>query len=220
MRVLLVADPEPTLNRLEEALLQRGHKTRQARSESLAAVLAPASELVVLDLDLTGTDGYELCRRIRNASAVPIITLTASPDDADRVASLRLGADDCVTKPYSVPEVVTRIDAIARRSQYAALPDAVRPALRVGALTIELKARRVFVEGVEVPLTRKEFDLLTYLAQNADAVCHREQIMERVWEQSWFASTRTVDVHIGALRRKLGPACRIETVRGIGFRLS
>ena len=150
---------------------------------------------------------------------MPVITLTASDDDTDRVISLRLGADDCVTKPYSVQEVITRIDALARRCHIAAPPADGRPALHVGALTVEPRARRAFVDGVEVPLTRKEFDLLAYLAENAESVCDRSQIMHRVWEQNWFGSTRTVDVHVGALRRKLGPACRIVTVRGIGFRL-
>jgi two-component system, OmpR family, response regulator RegX3 len=173
----------------------------------------------VLDLDLAGADAYGLCKQIRQVSAVPIITLTASDDDTDRVISLRLGADDCVTKPYSVQEVITRIAALARRCHVAAAPAHGRSALRVGSLTVETRARRAFVDGVEVPLTRKEFDLLAYLAENAEAVCDRGQIMHRVWEQDWFGSTRTVDVHVGALRRKLGPACRIVTVRGIGFRL-
>jgi two-component system, OmpR family, response regulator RegX3 len=219
MRVLLIADVSPALARLETALLQQGYETRQTSSSATAAAIIPQSELVVLDLDLSGTDAHEICRQVRSASTVPIITLTGSADEADRLVSLRLGADDCVTKPYSVQEVVTRIHAIARRSRFFASQNVYRPALRVGSMTIQPKARRVFIDGVEVTLTRKEFDLLIYLAENADVVCDRRQIMQRVWDQSWFGSTRTIDVHVGALRRKLGPACRIETVRGIGFRL-
>jgi two-component system, OmpR family, response regulator RegX3 len=219
MRVLLIADASPALVRLEAALVRQGYETSQTSSFTIAAAMVPQSELVVLDLDLSGADAHEICRQVRSTSMVPIITLTGSADEADRLVSLRLGADDCVTKPYSVQEVVTRIYAISRRSHFSASRNADRSELRVGSMTIEPKARRVFIDGVEVGLTRKEFDLLTYLVENADVVCDRRRIMQRVWDQKWFGSTRTVDVHVGALRRKLGPACRIETVRGIGFRL-
>jgi DNA-binding response OmpR family regulator len=130
-----------------------------------------------------------------------------------------MGADDCVARPFSVRELVSRIDAVARRSGPATAPGPAHT-LRIGALAIDRPARRVAWHNAELRLTRKEFDLLTMLAENAGTVCVRERILAEVWDENWYGSSRTLDVHIGSLRRKLGRECPIETVRGVGFRLS
>jgi two-component system, OmpR family, response regulator RegX3 len=220
MRILVVGADEPDLNALRTALSLRGHEVRQVDGQDAVIDLAPDCEFVVLDLDMPGFDGNETCGCIRRVSRVPIVTLTGSTDEIDRMLGLRLGADDCVVKPFSVTEVVTRIDAVARRCGPTLARHGVTRGLHVGALALDVRARRAMLDGAELHLTRKEFDLLRLLAENAGAVCLREEIIKRVWDENWFGSTRTLDVHVGTLRRKLGRRCRIETVRGVGFRLS
>jgi two-component system, OmpR family, response regulator RegX3 len=178
-------------------------------------------DVVLLDLALPDGDGRDVCRRIRSQSDVPIIMVTASGTVTDRVVGLELGADDYVVKPFATGEVIARIRAVLRRGRTATAPD---PPLQVQGLRIDLGARRAWLDGVELDLTRKEFDLLARLARDAGRVVSRESLMSDVWDMNWFGSTKTLDVHVTWLRRKLGddPSAPkyIHTVRGVGFRLA
>jgi len=221
--VLLVEDEESISEPFARALARVGFRTQVARTGSeaieLASTLAP--DVVLLDLALPDQDGRDVCRRLRQGSGVPIIMVTASGALTDRVVGLELGADDYVVKPFSVAEVVARIRAVLRRVQP---PGAADPRKAIGELRIDLPARRVWRGEQEVDLTRKEFDLLARLIQDAGRVVTREALMSDVWDMNWFGSTKTLDVHIAWLRRKLGddPArpTYIHTVRGVGFRLA
>jgi two-component system response regulator RegX3 len=221
--VLIVEDEESISEPFARALARVGFRTKVARTgaEAIELVSALEPDVVLLDLALPDQDGRDVCRRLRQESAVPIIMVTASGALTDRVAGLELGADDYVVKPFSVAEVVARIRAVLRR---------VRPEppvggqVTIGELRIDVPARRVWRDGQEVDLTRKEFDLLARLVQDAGRVVTREALMSDVWDVNWFGSTKTLDVHIAWLRRKLGddPArpTYIHTVRGVGFRLA
>jgi two-component system, OmpR family, response regulator RegX3 len=224
--VLLVEDEESISGPFARALGRVGFRTSVARTGSeaieLASTLGP--DVVLLDLGLPDQDGRDVCRALRQHSDVPIIMVTASGTLTDRVVGLELGADDYVVKPFSVAEVVARIRAVLRRVRPESPADAQ---LAIGELRIDLPARRVWRAGEEVELTRKEFDLLARLAQDAGRVVTREALMSDVWDMNWFGSTKTLDVHIAWLRRKLGddPAQAggtkyIHTVRGVGFRLA
>ena len=221
--VLLVEDEESISEPFARALARVGFRTRVARTGSeaieLASTLAP--DVVLLDLALPDQDGRDVCRRLRQGSGVPIIMVTASGALTDRVVGLELGADDYVVKPFSVAEVVARIRAVLRRVQPSGSAD---PRKAIGELSIDLPARRVWRGEQEVDLTRKEFDLLARLVQDAGRVVTREALMSDVRDMNWFGSTKTLDVHIAWLRRKLGddPAhpTYIHTVRGVGFRLA
>jgi two-component system response regulator RegX3 len=175
-------------------------------------------DTVLLDLGLPDLDGYEVCRQIRAISSVPVIVITARGDELDRVLGLELGADDYIVKPFGFRELVARIRAVARRS--GERPDTADLRTDLGAgVVIDARARRVTVDGTEVNLTRKEFDLLAVLAEDPGATRTRDDILGRVWDTNWYGPTKTLDVHIAALRRKLGTPTLIETVRGVGFRL-
>jgi two-component system, OmpR family, response regulator RegX3 len=174
------------------------------------------ADLVLLDLVLPDLDGYEVCRRLRARSDVPIIVITARGDEVDRVVGLELGADDYLVKPFGFRELVARIRAVTRRRQPR--PDDPGP-VRVGPLELDRRTRRVRMAGVDVALTAKEFDLLALLAEDAGAVLTRQEILEAVWDAHWYGPTKTLDVHVASLRRKLGDPTVIETVRGVGFRL-
>ena len=177
-------------------------------------------ELIVLDLNLPGMDGFEVCRRLRSGAAtspIPILMLTARIEETDKVAGLELGADDYVTKPFSVKEVIARVRALLRRTEPTQDDKEV---LTAGTLTLDLGARRVLVDDDEVALTRKEFDLLADLVRGRGRVLSRELLLERVWGYDHPGQTRTVDVHVRQLRKKLGPPVDgyIETVVGVGYR--
>ena len=221
-RILFVED-EPTIAEpFGRALARAGFDVVGARSVSEARERCSlrTPDLVLLDLTLPDGDGRDLCRELR-ASDVPIIMLTARGTELDRVVGLELGADDYVVKPFSGAEVIARIRAVLRRTSAAARPE---PPIRVGDLVVEPAARRARLREDEVDLSRKEFDLLAELARHAGSVVTRDELMSRVWDANWFGSTKTLDVHIGWLRRKLGddPATPryLHTVRGVGFRLS
>jgi DNA-binding response OmpR family regulator len=183
------------------------------------AVDAPP-DLVLLDVNLPGMDGFEVCRHLRNdpaTAATPVIMLTARIDESDRVAGLDLGADDYITKPFSPKEALARIRAVLRRSdREASGPEA----LADGTLRIDVGARRAEVAGRELALTRKEFDLLVELIRRRGRVLTRERLLETVWGYDYPGETRTVDVHVRRLRQKLGPPVdeRVETVVGVGYR--
>ncbi len=182
-----------------------------------AIAAAAGADLVVLDLGLPDLDGTEVCRRIRETSAVPIIVASARSDEVDRVVLLESGADDYVVKPFGLRELVARIRAVARRTSGGA--DAEPAVVRVGPLTVDDRRRSVTVDGTEVPLTAREFDLLAYLARDPGGVARRSDILHDVWDPNWFGSAKTLDVHVASLRRKLGHPEWIEAVRGVGFRL-
>jgi DNA-binding response OmpR family regulator len=177
-------------------------------------------DLVLLDLNLPGMDGLDVCRALRRnerTASVPIVMITARVGESDKVTGLELGADDYVTKPFSVREVVARVRAVLRRG---AAPPAEDGILASGPLAVDLAARRVVAGGRTVDLTRREFDLLAALMRARGRVLTRERLLEKVWGYQYPGETRTVDVHVRKLRRKLGDACKelIETVVGVGYR--
>lgn len=225
MRLLLVEDDNHVAAALSAILARHGFKVVHARSgeEALQALLPTDTEpfgVVLLDLGLPDQDGNEVCGKIRKRSSVPVIMVTARADVRSRIHGLNLGADDYVTKPYDTGELLARIHAVSRRKtgteDTAPTPVA---ALRLGHVHIELPTRRVSVDGSEVQLTRKEFDLLALLAQRPGVVFRREQIISEVWRTSWEGTGRTLEVHVASLRSKLRLPALIETVRGVGYRL-
>jgi DNA-binding response OmpR family regulator len=220
--VLLVEDEVSISEPFSSALSREGFVPRVVSTiaEARAAVDGFEPDIVLLDLMLPDGDGRELARELRARSQLPIIMLTARGSEVDRVVGLELGADDYVVKPFATAEVIARIRAVLRRSRQRTVP----PRVVAGELTIDLAARRASLAGRELALTRREFDLLARLAQSPGRVVTREDLMSEVWDENWFGSTKTLDVHIAALRRKLGEDVasprRIETVRGVGFRFS
>ncbi|MGW8377318.1 response regulator transcription factor [Streptomyces sp. ODS28] len=232
MRLLLVEDDDHVAAALGAVLTRHGFEVAHVRSgeDALDALLpdaAPPFGVVLLDLGLPGADGFEVCGRIRRLTHTPVIMVTARSDVRSRIHGLNLGADDYVVKPYDTGELLARIHAVSRRSTGEAAEDAgPAPAggeaeglLRLGEVTIEMPTRRVSVSGTEVPLTRKEFDLLAMLAQRPGVVFRREQIISEVWRTSWEGTGRTLEVHVASLRSKLRLPALIETVRGVGYRL-
>ena len=212
--MLIVEDEDAIAEPLAEGLRREGFHVARAASGA-EALAAEEADVVLLDLRLPDMDGLDVCRRMRERSAVPIIIVTARGEEADRVVGLELGADDYVVKPFGIRELIARIRAVTRRSQ-GAVDDGP---LRVGELEVDLRVRRVCVGEREVELTPKEFDLLAALARDPGAAVSRRRLLEEVWETSWYGSTKTIDVHVAALRRKLGDPAWIQTVRGVGFRL-
>jgi DNA-binding response OmpR family regulator len=216
MRILVVEDDDAIAEPLGRGLVREGFEVvRVATGE--AALTAGPVDVVLLDLGLPDLDGYEVCRRLRAADGVPIIVVTARGEEVDRVIGLELGADDYVVKPFGFRELVARIRAVTRRS--AGRRDDVPDVVQVGGLELDRRAHRVRVDGAEVGLTPKEYDLLALLAADPGAVCTRDEILEQVWDPHWYGPTKTLDVHVASLRRKLGDPGLIETVRGVGFRL-
>ncbi len=214
MHVLVVEDDDAIAEPLCKGLVREGYSVERV-STGAAALAAPPADVVLLDLGLPDVDGYEVCRVLREGSAVPIIVITARGQEPDRVRGLELGADDYLVKPFGFRELVARMRAVTRRAEPArATADVVN-----GDLEIDRRARRVRVGGTELTLTRKEFDLLALLATDPGAVRTREEILEEVWDPHWYGPTKTLDVHMASLRRKLGDPTRVETVRGVGFRL-
>jgi DNA-binding response OmpR family regulator len=220
VRVLLVED-EPSISEpFAQALRRAGFQTTVAATGGEAVALTQTShpDVVLLDLALPDIDGRDVCRQIRHDSSVPIIMVTASSAVTDRVVGLELGADDYVVKPFATGEVIARIRAVLRRGQ-ARTGDEVN----VQDLRIDAGARQVWRGERELELTRKEFDLLLRLAREPGRVVTREELMSDVWDVNWFGSTKTLDVHIAWLRRKLGDDSAdpvyIRTVRGVGFSL-
>jgi DNA-binding response OmpR family regulator len=219
--VLLVEDEASIAEPFAAMLARSGFRTALAATgtDAIAFEAEQHPDVVLLDLGLPDIDGRDVCRRIRAESDVPIIMVTASGAVTDRVVGLELGADDYVVKPFVVHEVVARIRAVMRRTHRRA---GGRP-IEVQDLRIDPRTRRAWRGQSEVELTRKEFDLLVRLAADAGSVVTRETLMSDVWDENWFGSTKTLDVHVGWLRRKLGDDPEdphyIRTVRGVGFLL-
>jgi DNA-binding response OmpR family regulator len=183
------------------------------------AVRTQRPKLVILDVGLPGgMDGLEVCRRLRADSDVPILMLTARDGEIDRVLGLELGADDYVTKPFAPRELVARVRAILRRAS-APTRDTPPDVLFAGDVEVDMKRREARRDGGVVPLATREFDLLRYLAENAGLALTRQQILDAVWGAGWFGDERTIDVHVGQLRKKLGPGLPLATVWGVGYRL-
>jgi DNA-binding response OmpR family regulator len=215
---ILVVDDEPNIAELIELYLHReGYHVVQAASGEAAvrAVAEHRPRLVVLDIGLPDIDGLEVCRRLRQTSTVPVIFLTARDGEVDRVVGLELGADDYVTKPFSPPELVARVKAVLRRADPAPTTDIIQ----IADATIDLGRREVRVRGDVIPFTTREFELLQFLAEHPGRALSRQQILDGVWGFDWFGDERTVDVHLAQIRKKLDGAVRIDTVRGIGYRL-
>jgi two-component system, OmpR family, phosphate regulon response regulator PhoB len=223
-RTILVVDDEPTLREaLVDALEADGFRVVAAADgrEALTQFRAERPDLVLLDLMLPDLSGTELCARIKSdprTKHVPVVMLTAKGEEIDRVVGFEVGADDYVTKPFSVRELVLRVRAVLRRSRGGRAEE--RPPESVGPLRVDLDAHRAFVGGAEIQLTPLEFKLLTTLMARLGRVQSREQLLEDVWEMSSELETRTVDTHVKRLREKLGSGRDLlETVRGIGYRL-
>ncbi|MFF7469028.1 response regulator [Streptomyces sp. NPDC008092] len=217
MRVLLVEDDEPVAESLRRGLKRYGFEVEWVTTGAAALAYAGPCDVVLLDLGLPDTDGLDVCKALRLRGDLPIIVISARSDETDRVVGLELGADDYVSKPFGVREVIARIRAVLRRTQPRP-PDA-GPDRYGSRLTVDRKAARVRLDGAEVALAPKEYDLLAFLTEEPGALMSREQIMEAVWDANWFGPTKTLDVHVAALRRKLAGAITIEAVRGVGFRL-
>lgn len=214
---ILVVEDEQAIAELVELYLTRdGFRVLQRRTggEALEALPVHRPRLVVLDVGLPDLDGFEVCRRIRAQSPVPVIMLTARDDEVDRVRGLELGADDYVTKPFSPAELAARVRAVLRRVEGGSTPEVVE----AGELRVDLAARTATIRAVPVPLTPREFELLAFLAARPGRALSRSQLLDGVWGAGWYGDARTVDVHIAQLRRKLGDAARIATVRGVGYR--
>ncbi len=226
-RILIVEDEASIAEPFARLLEREGFETTVAptAAAALAAARQDPPDLVLLDVVLPDGDGRDVCRTLRAESGVPVIMLTARGSETDRVVGLELGADDYVVKPFSAAEVIARIRAVLRRT--ATSPAQARgpaaPAtgpIRIRDLTVDLRARRATIHDTELELSRKEFDLLAELVAHAGEVVRREDLMSRVWDVNWFGSTKTLDVHMGWLRRKLGDPTYVETVRGVGFRFA
>jgi DNA-binding response OmpR family regulator len=216
--LVLVVEDEPNIGALVCTYLQRaGYEALRVRTgeEALRELGRRQVKLVVLDIGLPGIDGFEVCRRI--AGRVPVIMLTARDEEADRVAGLEVGADDYVAKPFSPRELTARVKAVLRRAgPSAALDDRAE----LGPVALLRGAREVRVDGNEVELTQREFDLLEFLMRNSGQVVTRDQLLEYVWGFASPGETRTVEVHVAQLRKKLGHPGLIKTVRGVGYKAS
>ncbi|MGH3736543.1 MAG: response regulator transcription factor [Micromonosporaceae bacterium] len=215
MRVLLVEDDVSVAAAMESALRRRGYQVARVGTAA-EALQAPAVDLVLLDFGLPDGDGIDVCRELRRRNDhVAIIAVTARGEERDRVAGLRTGADDYVVKPFSMAELQARIDAVLRRVVRTTPPAEI---LQAGPVRLDPAAHQVTVDGQEVALTRKEFELLTVLAQEAGSVVSRDRLLMEVWRTT-FAGGHTLEVHIGSLRNKLGRPNLVQTVRGVGYRL-
>ncbi|MCW2924241.1 MAG: DNA-binding response regulator [Thermoleophilia bacterium] len=229
MRVLLVEDEPSIAEPLVVALGREGHDVVHAPDGTSAlaahADAAPPFELVLLDLRLPDMDGFDVCRALRARGDVPIIIVSARGEEIDTVLGLELGADDYLVKPFGVRVLLARMNAVMRRRapveavEAAVGTGADAAPIRSGELEVDERAHLVRVAGEVVDLTPTEFALAAYLVRRPGAACSRDQLLADVWETSWTGSTKTVDVHVASLRRKLGERVRIDTVRGIGYRL-
>jgi DNA-binding response OmpR family regulator len=211
--VLVVEDDPGIARSMARGLTGAGYEVRVVGTGAEALAAGPA-DVVLLDLGLPDLDGVEVCRKLRARSAAAIIVVTARGEEGDRVTALDEGADDYLVKPFGLAELLARIRAVLRR---------VRPsgpvALVHGPVSVDPRTRRVTVDGAEVALTPKEFDILECLAADPGRVVSRQELLERVWDANWYGPTKVLDVHVAALRRKLGVAGLVETVYGRGFRL-
>lgn len=219
INVLVVEDDPAIAGPLMRGLSKAGFAPRHVATGH-DALADRGADVVLLDLGLPDADGIDVCRQLRARTDVPIIVVTARGDEFDRVIGLEVGADDYVVKPFGMRELIARVRAVLRRTDMGPVfEDEPVPASRISGLVVDRRAHKVTLDGDEVHLTPKEFQLLALLAEDPGAVYRRDQIIEEVWDRNWFGPTKTIDVHIAALRRKLGDPAWIETVRGVGFRM-
>ena len=220
MRVLLVEDDQSVADGLLDGLSGGAFDTLHVSTgtAALAAVTDFSPEIVLLDLGLPDMDGTEVCRKIRTVSSVPIIVVSARDEEIDRVVALEIGADDYVVKPFGMRELIARIRAVVRRTGITE-PDASVVSERVfGELAIDLRTQRVSLAGEDIHFTAKEFELLEYLTSDPGAVFKRSDILHDVWDTNWYGTSKTLDAHIAAMRKKLVNPGWIESVRVVGFR--
>jgi two-component system, OmpR family, response regulator RegX3 len=223
-KVLLIEDESSISEPLEEALRREGFEVHTAATANLGleGFESKSPDIVLLDVMLPDGDGRDVLRAIRRSSRTPVLMLTARGEEMDRVLGLELGADDYITKPFSAAELVARMRAVLRRS--SAEPADTAGAVAVGDVELSLDKRKVTRAGEPVELTVKEFELLRVLVERAGKLVRRDELVSEVWDPNWFGSTKTLDVHVSSLRKKLGddPASPryIHTVRGVGFRFS
>jgi two-component system alkaline phosphatase synthesis response regulator PhoP len=221
--LILLVDDEPNIVELARLYLEReGYRIEATYdgASALQAVKDIGPALIVLDIMLPELDGFDVCRRVRAESDVPIIMLTARDDDIDKIVGLELGADDYLTKPFNPRELVARVKAILRRSMHP--PERAQESIHLGDVTIDPASREVTVAGEQITLRTKEFDLLLVLAQHRGKVLTREQLLDLAWGYDFYGQTRTVDVHVAHLRKHLHASAnlQIETVTGIGYKLT
>jgi DNA-binding response OmpR family regulator len=219
--VLVVEDETSIASFVALYLKNAGYRIQTAGTgrEALERVAAEKPSLIVLDLMLPDVDGLEVCRRIRQTSDVPILMLTARDEDVDKIIGLEVGADDYLTKPFNPRELVARVKSVLRRS-VPERREAQTKQIKHGDVEIDVGRREVLVSGTEVQLAPKEFDLLWELLDHRGLVLTRDQLLERVWGYTFAGDTRTVDVHVRQLRRKLGEASPIVTVWGVGYKVA
>jgi DNA-binding response OmpR family regulator len=215
VRVLLLEDDPGISEPLVSGLRREGFEV-EAVATGREAIAASPCDLVLLDLGLPDLDGVAVCRELRSRSQVPIIVVTARSDEIDRVTLLEIGADDYVVKPFGFRELVARMRAVLRR---ASGTNHAPAQLSAGALVIDRRRHEAILGAEPLALTPKEFDLLAFMAEDPGATRTREEIIRSVWDEHWWGSTKTLDVHVASLRKKLGDRVLIETVRGVGFRL-
>ncbi|MEU9078741.1 response regulator transcription factor [Kitasatospora sp. NPDC048538] len=214
VRVLVVEDDAGIARLLVRGLQRAGYAAQTVETGRAALAVTPQPDVVLLDLGLPDLDGVEVCHRLRQRGDAAIIVVTARGEESDRVSALDEGADDYLVKPFGLAELLARIRAVLRRTRPAE-PEL----LRHGVLVVDPRTRRVTVKGKEVALTPKEFDILECLATDPGRVVSRQEILERAWDEHWYGPTKVLDVHVAALRRKLGVPGLVETVYGRGFRL-
>ena len=221
MRILIVEDVDRVAGALEAFLARSGYATvRAADGASALGLLGADTEVVLLDLGLPDVDGVDLCRRIRGRSEVPIVIVTARSQVAERIKGLRAGADDFVVKPYDVHELLARIEAVTRRSRPMRPEADARVLLHGGGVQVDLIARQVLVDGAAIDLTRKEFDIIAVLARYPGVAVPKDRLIREVWNTDWRGFGHSLEVHVGAIRKKTGVRGVIETVRGVGYRLA
>lgn len=229
--ILLVEDEAVLRETISYNLTRAGHEVQAVGDgeAGLKAIEHHVPDLVVLDVMLPTIDGFEVCRQIRRSSSIPILILTARDDEIDRVVGLEIGADDYLTKPFSMRELVARVKALLRRrnllqDELSAGDQLTSDVIQAGDLAIDMGAHRVTVAGIEVKLKPREWDLLVFLARHPGQVCTSDQILHNVWGEDFFGDSRTVAVHIHGLREKLEIGAdgrrHIETVRGVGYRFA
>jgi DNA-binding response OmpR family regulator len=216
---VVVIEDDPHISDLVDLYLRRdGYRVLLARDGEQGLNLIQQEEpwIVVLDVGLPGElDGFDVCRRIRAKGNLPVLFLTARDDEVDRILGLELGADDYLVKPFSPRELVARVRAILRRTRDVAPPQEI---VSIGDLEVDLRRREARRSGEVVPLTTREFDLLTFLSGNIGLALSRHQLLEGVWGADWYGDERTVDVHVAQLRKKLGDSLPLATVWGVGYR--
>ncbi len=218
--MLVVEDDDSVADGIVDGLENANFEAHRVATgaDALEAATSWAPDFILLDLGLPDMEGTDVCRAIRMTSQTPIIVVSARGEEIDRVISLEMGADDYVVKPFGMRELVARIRAVARRTGNTVVEPAPDTPRVFGPLTLDVRAQRVTLNGTDIHLTAKEFDLLVYLSDDPGAVFRRGDILHDVWDTNWYGTTKTLDAHIAAIRKKLGNPLWIESVRGVGFR--